>query len=73
MVQQDAFLFTTTIENNIAYGDPWANEQRIERASESAQLHNYILGLPQATAPSSASAASRCRAASASACRSPAA
>ncbi|AMX98854.1 ABC transporter ATP-binding protein [Mesorhizobium ciceri] len=46
IVQQDAYLFTTTIENNIAYGDPWAKEQRIERASESAQLHNYILGLP---------------------------
>lgn len=46
VVQQDAFLFTTTVENNIAYGDPWANESRIERASESAQLHNYILGLP---------------------------
>ncbi|CCV09345.1 ABC transporter related protein [Mesorhizobium metallidurans STM 2683] len=46
VVQQDAFLFTTTIENNIAYGDPWAKEQPIERASESAQLHNYILGLP---------------------------
>nr|WP_246252269.1 ABC transporter ATP-binding protein [Mesorhizobium camelthorni] len=46
VAQQDAFLFTTTIENNIAYGDPWAKEQRIERASESAQLHNYILGLP---------------------------
>jgi ATP-binding cassette subfamily B protein len=46
VVQQDAFLFTTTLENNIAYGDPWANEQRIERASESAQLHNYVLGLP---------------------------
>lgn len=46
VVQQDPFLFTTTIENNIAYGNPWANEQRIERAAESAQLHNYIAGLP---------------------------
>ncbi len=46
VVQQDAFLFTTTLENNIAYGDPWAKEARIERASESAQLHNYILDLP---------------------------
>ncbi|WP_432757203.1 ABC transporter ATP-binding protein [Consotaella aegiceratis] len=46
VVQQDSFLFTTSIENNIAYGDPWAKEQRIERASESAQLHNYVLGLP---------------------------
>lgn len=46
VVQQDSFLFTTSIENNIAYGDPWAKEGRIERASESAQLHNYVLGLP---------------------------
>lgn len=46
VVQQDQFLFTTTIENNIAYGNPWAKEQRIERAAEYAQLHNYIVGLP---------------------------
>ncbi|MCT9000199.1 ABC transporter ATP-binding protein [Chelativorans intermedius] len=46
VVQQDSFLFTTTIENNIAYGDPWAKERRIARASEYAQLHNYVLGLP---------------------------
>lgn len=46
VVQQDPFLFTTTIENNIAYGDPWAKDQRIERAAESAQLHNYVMGLP---------------------------
>ncbi|WP_283193468.1 ABC transporter ATP-binding protein [Rhizobium sp. AN80A] len=46
IVQQDSFLFTTSIENNIAYGDPWAKESRIAGASESAQLHNYVLGLP---------------------------
>lgn len=46
VVQQDTFLFTTTIENNIAYGDPWAKANRIERAAESAQLHNFILSLP---------------------------
>jgi ATP-binding cassette subfamily B protein len=46
VVQQDSFLFTTTLENNIAYGDPWADEPRIERSSASAQLHNYVLGLP---------------------------
>ncbi|HEV7291414.1 MAG TPA: ABC transporter ATP-binding protein [Devosia sp.] len=46
VVQQDNFLFTTTLENNIAYGDPWAKENRIERAAESAQLHGYIAGLP---------------------------
>jgi ATP-binding cassette subfamily B protein len=46
VVQQDSFLFTTTIENNIAYGNPWVREQRIERAAEYSQLHNYVAGLP---------------------------
>jgi ATP-binding cassette subfamily B protein len=46
VVQQDSFLFTTTIENNIAYGDPWSKETKIEKAAESAQLHSYIMGLP---------------------------
>jgi ATP-binding cassette subfamily B protein len=46
VVQQDSFLFTTNIENNIAYGDPWAKEPRIARSAEYAQLHNYIIGLP---------------------------
>jgi len=47
IVLQDSFLFTTSIENNIVYGDPWAKGERIERASESAQLHNYVLNLPK--------------------------
>jgi ATP-binding cassette subfamily B protein len=46
IVQQESFLFTTSIENNIVYGNPWARDGQIARASESAQLHNYILGLP---------------------------
>ena len=46
VVQQESFLFTTSLENNIAYGDPWARDTRIERASESAQLHRYIMELP---------------------------
>ena len=46
IVQQDSYLFTTTIENNIVYGDPWAKERRISKAAGSAQLHNYIMGLP---------------------------
>ena len=47
VVQQDGFLFTTTIENNIAYGDPWASEQRIERASRTRRsCTTTSLGLP---------------------------
>lgn len=45
-VQQDAFLFTTSLENNIAYGDPWAPPSRIADASASAQLHQFIATLP---------------------------
>jgi ATP-binding cassette subfamily B protein len=45
-VQQDAFLFTTSLENNIAYGDPWAQPSRIADASASAQLHQFIATLP---------------------------
>jgi len=47
IVQQDSFLFTTTIENNIAYADPFSEDVRIRGVAESAQLHDYVLGLPQ--------------------------
>ena len=30
----------------MAYGEPWAETERIVGATESAQLHNYIAGLP---------------------------
>jgi ATP-binding cassette subfamily B protein len=48
VVQQDSYLFTASIENNVAYGDPWAAEPRLSRAAEAAQLHNYVVGLPAA-------------------------
>ena len=47
VVQQDVFLFTTTLENNIAYGDPWAQTARIARAGRAAQMHQFIDTLPQ--------------------------
>lgn len=46
LVQQEAFLFDTTITNNISYADPWASEDRIVGASRTAQLHDYIAALP---------------------------
>ena len=46
VVQQDSFLFTTSIENNIAYADPFTETGQIRGVAESAQLHDYILGLP---------------------------
>lgn len=46
VVAQDTFLFTATLENNIAYGEPDADRERVVNATESAQLHDYIAGLP---------------------------
>jgi ATP-binding cassette subfamily B protein len=46
VVQQDTFLFTTEIRNNVAYGDPWAEHDQVVDATETAQLHDYVAGLP---------------------------
>ena len=46
IVQQDTFLFTAPIEHNVAYGDPSADSDRISAATEAAQLHDYVVGLP---------------------------
>jgi len=46
LVQQEAFLFDSTVTNNVAYADPWAEEARIVGATKTAQLHEYIDHLP---------------------------
>ena len=48
IVQQDAYLFTASLSHNIAYGDPWSEQKKIEGSASTAQLHNYIQGLPEA-------------------------
>ena len=46
VVQQDVFLFTGTIKDNIIYGDINANQDRIEQAAKDANIHNFINSLP---------------------------
>ena len=46
VVEQDTFLFTTTIDNNVAYGDPWAEHRNIESATSHAQMGEYVERLP---------------------------
>jgi ATP-binding cassette, subfamily B, multidrug efflux pump len=46
VVQQDTFLFKTEVRSNVAYGDPTAEPDRIVDATETAQLHDYVSGLP---------------------------
>ena len=47
VVQQDTFLFTSAVDANVAYGDPWADRSAIRQATGAAQLHNYIAQLPE--------------------------
>ena len=46
IVQQDVFLFTATIADNIAYGAVDASMDNIIAASKAAQLHDFIDSLP---------------------------
>ncbi len=44
--QQDVFLFSTTIRNNIAYGVPDATIEQVTAAAKAAQIHDFIMSLP---------------------------
>jgi ATP-binding cassette, subfamily B, multidrug efflux pump len=46
-VPQESFLFSTSIENNIRYGDPLANKNTVEAAAKLGQIHSEILNFPQ--------------------------
>ncbi|MEN9232463.1 MAG: ABC transporter ATP-binding protein [Gloeomargarita sp. DG02_4_bins_56] len=46
-VPQESFLFSTTLADNIRYGDPEADMGRVEGAAVQAQIHGEILTFPQ--------------------------
>lgn len=46
IVQQDVFLFTGTIRENIAYGKKEASEEEIQDAARKAHLEDFISSLP---------------------------
>jgi ATP-binding cassette subfamily B protein len=46
IVQQDIFLFSDTIKQNIAYGAVDANIERIVEAAKAAYLHDFVKSLP---------------------------
>ncbi len=46
IVQQDVFLFTGTIRENIAYGKLHASQEEIEDAARRAHLQDFIASLP---------------------------
>ena len=46
VVQQDVYLFSGSIRENIAYGKPDASEEEIIAAAKRANIHDFIMELP---------------------------
>ncbi len=47
IAQQDIFLYSATIRDNIAYGVPDATLEQVITAAKAAQIHDFITSLPQ--------------------------
>ena len=47
VVPQDTVLFNDTIRYNIAYGRDGATQEEVEQAAKDAQIHDFILRLPE--------------------------
>ncbi|GGC16100.1 multidrug ABC transporter [Oxalicibacterium flavum] len=47
LVQQENFLFDTSVHNNVAYAEPQAEEERVIEAADTAQIHEHVAQLPQ--------------------------
>lgn len=45
-VFQEVFLFSNTIDSNIAYAEPDINNEQVIKASKHAQAHNFVKKLP---------------------------
>lgn len=45
IVQQETFLFSDTIRENIAYGKPSVTEEEIINAAKTANIHDFIMSL----------------------------
>ncbi|MFN3979248.1 MAG: ABC transporter ATP-binding protein [Caldilinea sp.] len=46
IIEQDIFLFSRSIAENIAFGKPNATQQEIENAARAAQAHDFIMSFP---------------------------
>jgi ATP-binding cassette subfamily B protein len=47
VIEQDIFLFSRSIAQNIAFGDEHATPAEIEEAAQKAQAHDFITELPE--------------------------
>jgi ATP-binding cassette, subfamily B, bacterial len=46
-IEQDVFLFSQTLAENIAFGCPDAQREEIERAAREAQAHEFVTGFSE--------------------------
>lgn len=46
IVYQESFLFSNTVAANIAFGNPAATREEIERAARTASAHEFIMQMP---------------------------
>jgi len=46
IIEQDIFLFSRSVAENIAFGKPGATPAEIEAAAKSAQAHDFIMSFP---------------------------
>jgi len=47
VVTQDTFLFHTSVRENLRYAKPTATDQEMFEAARSANIHDFIMGLPE--------------------------
>jgi ATP-binding cassette subfamily B protein len=47
IIEQDIFLFSRSIADNIAFGVPGATQDEIEAAAKAAQAHDFIRSFPE--------------------------
>ncbi len=47
IIEQDIFLFSRTVADNIRFGKPEATQEEVEAAAQKAQAHEFILSFPE--------------------------
>ena len=47
MVTQETYLFHDTIRTNMLYANPHASQEDLENAARAANIHDFIMGLPE--------------------------
>ncbi|PJF27263.1 MAG: ABC transporter ATP-binding protein, partial [Phototrophicales bacterium] len=47
IIEQDIFLFSRSIADNIRFGKPDATQEEIEAAAQAAQAHEFIMSFPE--------------------------